>query len=154
MIDLSREFLGQLHTPSQIWLLLRIAVSFQVLRLLRHALSTQKLVRLAMPRSAARRLPPETVISALSLLSKTRLLSSAGECLPRSLVCYRYLSQASLEPTLLVGFNGSAGHAWVELDGDPFLEPLSNHPSFQPLLILPPGSNSLQKASNEHSKTG
>ena len=55
-----------------------------------------------------------------------RLLVSRN-CLERSLLLYRLLSQADARPVLVLGArkDGSsvAGHAWVELDGDPIFEP-------------------------------
>jgi hypothetical protein len=55
-----------------------------------------------------------------------RLLVSAN-CLERSLLLYRLLSQADARPTLVLGARKDdasiAGHAWVELDGEPLFEP-------------------------------
>jgi hypothetical protein len=58
--------------------------------------------------------------------SAGRLLVSTN-CLERSLVLYRLLSQADAQPALVLGARrGSpsvAGHAWVELGGEPVFEP-------------------------------
>jgi hypothetical protein len=51
-----------------------------------------------------------------------RVLLSVN-CVQRSLVLYRLLSRAAAAPKLVLGVRGGgagiAGHAWVELDGEP-----------------------------------
>ena len=47
-------------------------------------------------------------------------------CLERSLIMYRYLSELNAEPTLMVALKRDAGslrgHAWVVVDGNPVAE--------------------------------
>lgn len=54
------------------------------------------------------------------------LSGGRGDCLQASLVVYRELSRAGREPCLVVGFargaGQMAGHAWVEVAGEPVNE--------------------------------
>jgi len=50
-----------------------------------------------------------------------------GNCLDRSLVLYRYLSEAGADPRLMVGMrrgerDALRGHAWVTVEGEPVEE--------------------------------
>jgi hypothetical protein len=85
-------------------------------------------------------------IAGLRWLARSGLLSPDGLCLPRALVCGRYLTLAGLEPTLLVGFAGARGHAWVELGGRAFLESKSELRAYRPALKVPPGGRGLEEA--------
>jgi hypothetical protein len=57
-------------------------------------------------------------------------------CLERSLVLYRFLGEAGARPTLVLGANdtpsGLAGHAWVEINGEPF----ADTPRYAPVLAF------------------
>lgn len=78
-----------------------------------------------------RPLPPTrrpSRIAAVERLARDggRLLVS-GNCLERSLLFYRFLSEAGVDPTLVIGVRRDdaavAGHAWIEVDGRVFAEP-------------------------------
>jgi hypothetical protein len=78
--------------------------------------------------AASRRADADDVLALAGMLTHYRPLPSRGNCLERSLLAYRYLARAGLEPSLIVGVAGSdggglAGHAWVELAGVPLREP-------------------------------
>jgi Transglutaminase-like superfamily len=66
-----------------------------------------------------------------------RLLVSSN-CLERSLMLYRVLSQADAHPSLVLGARRDdstvAGHAWVELDGEPLFEP--DRDSYAPIVAF------------------
>lgn len=66
-----------------------------------------------------------------------RLLVSRN-CLERSLLLYRLLSQADARPVLVLGARKDspsvAGHAWVELDGVPLFEP--DRDAYVPILTF------------------
>ena len=57
-------------------------------------------------------------------------------CLERSLVLYRFLGEAGARPTLVLGANGApsglAGHAWIEINGEPF----ADAPDYAPVLAF------------------
>jgi Transglutaminase-like superfamily len=59
-------------------------------------------------------------------------------CLERSLLLYRFLSEAGLEPTLIVGAQHDglsvAAHAWVEIDG----RPIGNADGYEPVVAFGP----------------
>jgi hypothetical protein len=132
-------------TPPRFWLLLRMVLWAIVLRLLRPFVSLQRLVHFAAPGAPGREIEPADAVSCLHLLDYSGLLPKTGLCLPRALVCYRYLALAGLEPTLLIGFDGHLGHAWVELSGQPFLESPATLRPYRPALTLPPAHRTLQK---------
>ena len=101
------------------------------------------LVRLVSPRSAARsrtdRTHPSRLESIGWLLKAGRLVLS-GNCLERSLVMYRFLTEAGARPNLVMGISTSAtqvtGHTWVELDGRPVHD--STTEGFSPILTFGP----------------
>jgi hypothetical protein len=96
------------------------------LPLLKRALSTSSLVDLmasppARPLADAnRRARIADITNAMA--TGGRVLVSTN-CLERSLVLYRLLSQADANPVLVLGLRGNgasgSGHAWVELNGEP-----------------------------------
>jgi hypothetical protein len=56
-----------------------------------------------------------------------------SNCLERSLLSYRYLSDAGAEPTIVIGVNAAdarMGHAWVRLDGTPVHDDAENLEDF------------------------
>jgi hypothetical protein len=57
-------------------------------------------------------------------------------CLERSLVLYRFLGEAGARPTLVLGASdapsGLAGHAWIEVNGEPF----ADAPRYAPVLAF------------------
>lgn len=60
------------------------------------------------------------------LLAQGGRLVVSGNCLERSLLLYRLLSQAGADVSLVMGVRRDAaavaGHAWVELDGRPLAD--------------------------------
>ena len=95
-----------------------------VLPVLKWALPLPRLVRM-MWWSGQRHAPSDeqneriaTLARALSGPADIRVLDN---CLERSLLLYRYLSEAGANPELVVGFAPGSGavrgHAWVTLDG-------------------------------------
>ena len=95
---------------------------------LKHLLPLPRLVRLMWtdPISTSRS-SPEDILALAGLLTHARPLPSRGNCLERSLLAYRFLARAGLEPALVVGVasrgDGVEGHAWIELSGVPVREP-------------------------------
>lgn len=65
-----------------------------------------------------------------------------GGCLTRGVTLYRFLRRAGLDVELRFGLDprdgeGSDGHCWLTLDGEPFLEPRDPRPRFVELYRLP-----------------
>lgn len=90
-------------------------------------------------------LPPDTIRALADLTALLARHSPLGLCLRRSLLRYRYLRPAGLP--LIVNFgakldqhNGKrqlTGHAWVELNGQPYYEASENWRGFQVMLRWP-----------------
>lgn len=116
-------------SPSDAWLLARMAAWAPALPVLKRALPLPRLVALmaARPRSRARDADLERRIARMArLLYRGRPATFRDNCLERSLVAYRYLGRAGAAPELRVGFRreekGVRGHVWVLLDGRPVHE--------------------------------
>ena len=94
------------------------------LPLLKHAVSLDRLVRLA---ASPRQRPRDPVREELIVRIGGRLWRSAyGPCLDRSLAIHRQLGLAGAAPQLAIGVGKDGGevvaHAWVLLDGVALLE--------------------------------
>ena len=69
----------------------------------------------------------------------------SGNCLERSLVLYRLLSEVGEDPRLVMGVrkegDGVGGHVWIELDG----QPIEDTPAgkFAPLVVFGAGGERL-----------
>lgn len=92
------------------------------------------------------RFPPNTIRQLADLAALLARRSPMGLCLRRSLLRYRYLRPAGLPLTIHFGAkllkNNSqrqlTGHAWVELNGQPYYEADENWRGFQVMLCWPP----------------
>jgi hypothetical protein len=72
---------------------------------------------------------------------------SRGNCLDRSLIVYRLLSQGGADPTLVIGFGRQAdviGHTWVTVGGRPLLENGDSLAAYTEFLAF--GANGAQTA--------
>lgn len=95
-------------------------------------------------------LSPTTIRQLADLAALSARRSPLGLCLRRSLLRYRYLRPAGLPLTVLFGAKllkndnqrQVAGHAWVELDGQPYHEADENWRGFQVMFRWPPEPNS------------
>jgi hypothetical protein len=97
---------------------------------LKRRLPLPRLVRVMWLGERARPVTPEREarIAALArVVYRSDHASRRGNCLGRSLVLYRYLSEAGADPYLVVGMRGGEaavrGHAWVTVRGVPVEEP-------------------------------
>ena len=131
-LPLHRRVLGRarvigacIRSPGDIWLAIRMAAWRLVLPVLKWRLPLPRLARLmwagrARARDEAREEKIVTLAEALCGPHGGQL----DNCLERSLVSYRFLSQAGAEPELAFGVAKDSadpvrGHAWVRLDGEP-----------------------------------
>ncbi len=116
-----------IHSPADVWLAARMTGWRLAVPLLKWRLPLPRLARLmwTSSRRAERDLAREegivTLSEALCGPHGGRVLDN---CLERSLVSYRFLSQAGAEPELAFGVardrdDPVRGHAWVRLDGEP-----------------------------------
>lgn len=114
-----------LRSPSQLWLLFRMAGWASVLPLLKVALPLPRLVSMVAARPRTRQRDPEAekrVVRSAARLYRSRLVAKSDNCLERSLVTYRYLARVNAGPRLVVGMGRRGdvvGHVWVLVDGKP-----------------------------------
>jgi len=75
------------------------------------------------------------------LLMEGGRLVISGNCLDRSLVIYRFLSEVGASPLLVMGVNhgtsGVSGHAWIEVNGHALADATTD--SFVPILVFAAG---------------
>ena len=116
-----------------------------VLPVIKHLLPLPTLVRLMSgPASSQRSYENERrIVRSASRVYRHR---RPGSCLERSLLAYRYLSNANADPTLVIGVRREErdviGHAWVLVDGSPLYESSAYLESFVPVLDVCPTSGS------------
>jgi hypothetical protein len=112
------------------------------LPLLKHLVSVRFLARLMWRsgRLAQRDFEDEARIVLLSHLVHPGRRKSKYNCLERSLIAYRFLSEVSADPRLVLGvrkLNGVVeGHAWVVVDGRPVRESAGSLRGFRPLVVF------------------
>jgi hypothetical protein len=114
-----------IRSPGDAWLACRMAVWRLTLPLLKWVVPLPRLARLMWSASAQRKRDPareEQIATLAEAISGRRGGRRLDNCLERSLVAYRFLSQAGAEPRLVVGVSRDEpvrGHVWVMLDGQP-----------------------------------
>jgi transglutaminase superfamily protein len=113
------------------------------LPLLKRAMSVNALTELMWSPSAAspdeeHRVERVAVIK--DVIGRAGRLLVSTNCLERSLVLYRLLSQAGAQPALILGTRRDApsvaGHAWIEVDGLPVCEP--EREAYEPIVAFGP----------------
>ncbi|MBN2045302.1 MAG: lasso peptide biosynthesis B2 protein [Anaerolineales bacterium] len=85
-------------------------------------------------------IPTEHLLRYLYWLKKLKVIPQRGDCLAQSLLYYRFLTIAGEKPSLVIGFKGQEGHAWVELQGEVISETPQASTGFTPTLALLPGA--------------
>lgn len=139
-----QELRTRIDSPRRAWLLVHMTAWWAGLACLRPLVPLKWLVRLSTPGPVTRTMQANDVVACCQWLDDMGVWRRQGACLPRALVCRRYLSLAGLDPVLLIGFNGEAGHAWVELDGAAYLERAGG--DFRAALAVRPGSVEVERA--------
>jgi Transglutaminase-like superfamily len=118
--------------PADGWLLTRMLVWRTVLPLLKRRVPLATLARIMWRKPGARIRPDHTdrVIDLAQRLYGGYRVGEESICLERSLLMFRFLSNAGADPQLVVGIRrpgGSViGHAWVLVDGAPLFEPAAS----------------------------
>ncbi len=112
--------------PRSRWLAARMALWVVALQGFVRLVPLPRVVRLVEPRTRTSSLHERDVqrIVALAQTMTSRVTRQPERmCLVRSLVAYRYLARAGLDPEFHVGFRRGegllVGHAWVEVNGAP-----------------------------------
>jgi hypothetical protein len=127
-------------------LLLRAVCWRAVLPLLKRTVSLRTLVRWMWPGGVAPSQPGDTF--ARTRLHAVRYFIAHGgrtvvsdNCLERSLLLYRFLAEANLDPRLVMGVrreNGETdGHVWIEVDGRPLADSTTSR--YRPVLVFGAG---------------
>ncbi|MDQ3995318.1 MAG: lasso peptide biosynthesis B2 protein [Actinomycetota bacterium] len=114
-------------TPAGAWLLVRMLAWAAALPVLKRVLPLPTVVKLAArPRASHRYANREQEVAALARWLYARRPVRDDNCLERSLVTYRFLSERGADPVLAIGVrkgaDGVLGHAWVTVDGEPVYE--------------------------------
>lgn len=125
------------------WLGARMVLWVLALRVLVRVLALPHVVRLAEPTSLTSS-PHERDVQRIVALSQTVTSRATRRpetmCLVRSLVAYRYLARAGVQPELHVGFErsvgGLRGHAWVMVNGTPVTDGPDAIASFVPSMAF------------------
>jgi hypothetical protein len=103
------------------------------LPLLRRMFPFERLVRLTATHRSKRPDPRE--VEAVVTIGGRLWRDSSAPCLERSVCIHRQLGRVGAEPQLVLGLaTDRTGHAWVEIDRQPVLEPTSPHLRYQELL--------------------
>jgi hypothetical protein len=118
---------GCIRSPADVWLAARMTGWRLAVPLLKWRLPLPRLARLMWTpgrRANRDRAREERVVTLSEALCGPHGGRVLDNCLERSLVSYRFLSQAGAEPELAFGVakdrdNPVRGHAWVRLDGEP-----------------------------------
>jgi len=84
---------------------------------------------------------PDEILLYMNWLKRLKFIKITGDCLPVSLVYYRFLLLAGESPKLIIGFNENQGHAWVELSERIISEPEDKSINYKPLLCLRAGES-------------
>ena len=115
----------RLRSPAGAWLMARMLAWRLALPALKRALPLPRLVRLAAPSRRRTSVGPAQVVAASHRLFGERT-GESSDCLERSLLTYRFLGEAGLEPQLVCGLQQAdgelIGHAWVVVGGAPLDE--------------------------------
>jgi hypothetical protein len=137
-----RALRSELSSPGDVWLALRILGWALLLAVLKHALPLSKLapVMYKPARCGVRNPQREQRIATLVNWVHRPLVRADEGCLQRSLVAYRFLSEANAEPQLFIGVRTESSavlaHAWVAVDDQPVGESGGAIAGFTPVLAF------------------
>ena len=123
----ARVIAGCIRSPADVWLAARMTGWRIAVPLLKWRLPLPRLARLMWTRSRRAdrdRAREQRIVTLAEALCGPHGDSVLDNCLERSLVSYRFLSQAGADAELAFGVardrdDPVRGHAWVRLDGEP-----------------------------------
>ncbi len=137
----------------ELWLLIRIGTLATLLPLLTRRLSLLDLMRWLTPKRPsgdAGRIPQERIVGLVELVLRRDFWIYRPNCLKRALLLYRFLHQSGQAVQLCIGVRATGpsdtgatmdGHAWLQRQGVPYLEPLAEEvPSYRVTFAYPPFS--------------
>ena len=130
-------------------LLVRMGVWSLVLPVLKQLVPLPTLVRV-MSRQARGARSAEVEMQIVRSARRVYRLRRSGSCLERSLLAYRYLSDANADPRLVIGVRKAdpdvIGHAWVLIDGAPLFESSASLEPFSPVVEFASGGYAATRA--------
>ena len=135
-----RKLAHLLRSPADTWLAVRMTGWALLLPALKRAIALPTLARLMWRdgRGSPGSAEVDRIVRLAGLAARFRPLPRGDNCLERSLIAYRYLSAANLEPHLVVAVRQEEkrvhGHVWVALCGEPV--PAEDVSTFTPVLEL------------------
>jgi hypothetical protein len=128
-------------TRQRTGLILRFWAWAALLRVLKHVVPLERLVRLVRPRrrSSAESVAVTQAVEAYMASALSFPWRAPGNCLERSLAAYRVLIAANVEPRLVIGVRitpseGVQGHVWVTVGGRALAEPPDRVASYTEIL--------------------
>jgi hypothetical protein len=131
-------------SPADVCLTARMLGWALVLPVLKFAVPLPRLVRFvwAGPRGTTPRCSEREarIVALAQRVYRPGLRPDQGRCLQRSLLLYRFLSENSAAPRLVIGVSRTAGrvegHAWVLVDDAPVGEPPNIARAFVPVAVF------------------
>lgn len=112
-----------------VWLLLRLSVWVVLLSILVKFWSLPRVLQIITPASAAqpRTLSPAQLANLLDRVLSLNFLVFTPTCWKRAIVLHRFLTLSGFTTRIVFGVQRDsekklAGHAWLEFQGEPFLE--------------------------------
>jgi len=121
----------------------RLLPTYLLFGVLKHFIPLEWLVRWAWsPSTGPRDHEAQKYLVACASRLNRLLGSSDRDCVQRSLLLYKMLSRAGVEPRLVVGFDRTngliIGHAWIVIDGCPIMESEDDLRRFSPAFSFGP----------------
>jgi hypothetical protein len=150
MSDTERTLRDGLSSASSAFLALRMSAWVLVLPLAKRIVSIERLAKVMWRGRASER---DRGREELAVRLASRLTRFSGRnCLERSLILYRYLSDGGADPVLVLGIDDARqrnGHAWVTLDGVPVIESAAALEKYEPIVAFGRSARRLSPAKSE-----
>jgi hypothetical protein len=143
--DRLRRTAGAVRSPSAAWLVVRMLGWALILPILKVRMPMERLVALMWTdaRGDLQHRDPagERQVARLSRISHLAITAGRRDnCLERSLIAYRHLAARNAGPLLVVGVRagrqGTEGHVWVTVDGEPVHDQAADVATYQPLTVF------------------
>ncbi len=141
-----RRVRGEFETAGDWWMGIRIVSATLFVRVAKHVLPLQRLVKVMTPDSVPGVREPRLearIVRMAGWAARAVRPFGEGNCLERSLVLYRELVRAHAGPQLVMGFksgdSGVQGHAWVLLDGVPLCDSAERCAEYGVAMTFGPG---------------
>ena len=129
-------------------LFMRLICWVILIRVVRPRVSMQRLTNLAKRNIPMLNLSYDTLNRAFQLLGAMKLFGTSNPCVPRSLVHYRFFRAIGEKPRYVIGIAGvDDGHAWVVLNGKPYMENPDHLSRYTPMMQLDDPKQPLHRAS-------